>query len=342
MSAKKKIVLGIIGCGGRIGRVHTKNIVSNFPSVKLKLFCDTNVKGTKEWAKSLGIKDITANYKEILEDSEINTVLICSPAPTHVDYIIKAADAGKDIFCEKPIDLDPKKIRKALEVVKKNDVKLQIGFMKRFDRNYMKLKESINSGKVGKLYLIKLSSRDPCVAPLEYLKSSGGIFLDMTCHDFDLVRYLTGNEIEEVFTFGSVLIDPNIGKIGDFDTVVVSLKFRNGTLGIIDNSRETNYGYDQRVEIFGSKGCISVDNPKLNQISFSAEEKIIIDNPNYWFFERYSNAYIEEMRYFFKAIQNNTEPLVTGVDALKAVLIGLAVQKSAKENKTIEVEYSMD
>ncbi len=340
MNSDKKIVIGIFG-GGRIGKIHARNILFNFPEVKLKYIYDINIKEVKKWADVLKIDKVTQDFNEILKDDEVNTIFICTPTPTHIDYIIKSAKTGKDIFCEKPIDLLPDKVNEALKVVNKNKVKLQVGFMKRFDINYMRLKELIDKGEVGRPYLIKMTSRDPFFPPIDYLESSGGIFLDMTCHDFDLLRYLTGNEVEEVSAIGQALIEPRIEKFGDSDIVLINLKLEDGTLALIENSRKTNYGYDQRIEVFGSKACMIAENPGLNQISYRKEEKIINENPNYWFLERYSKAYMEEVKYFFKALRNDQTPLVTGLDSLKTILIGLAAMKSKNEKRSIKVNYNI-
>ncbi|GAF84129.1 unnamed protein product [marine sediment metagenome] len=340
MNNNKKIVIGIIG-GGRIGKIHAMNILYNFPEVKLKYVYDINIKEVKKWADVLKIDEVTQDLNKILKDKEVNTIFICTPTPTHVDYIIEFANTGKDIFCEKPIDLLPDKINEALKVVNKNKVKLQVGFMKRFDRNYMRLKELIDEGEVGRPYLIKMTSRDPFFPPIDYLKSSGGIFLDMTCHDFDLLRYLAGDEVEEIFAIGEALIEPRIENFGDSDIVLVNLKLKDGIMALIENSRKTNYGYDQRIEVFGSKACMIVENPGLNQISYRKEEKIINENPNYWFLERYSDAYVEEVKYFFEALRNDQAPLVTGLDSLKTILIGLAAIKSKKEKRSIKVNYDI-
>ena len=193
MNNEKKIILGILGCGGRIGKLHTKNIIYNFPHVTIKTIHDISIEDIQTWAYSLGIKNITNNSSDIFEDEEINSVLICSPTPTHVDYIISAANAKKDIFCEKPIDLNPERINIALDVVKKSGTIFQVGFMKRFDKTYSSMKKMVAEGKIGKQYIIKITSRDPYLPPLSYVKTSGGIFLDMSCHDFDLLRFLTGS-----------------------------------------------------------------------------------------------------------------------------------------------------
>ena len=286
----------------------------------------------------MDIENITDDYKVILNDPEINGVLICSSAPTHVDYITQAANAKKNIFCEKPIDLDPVKIKSALDIVEKNGIVFQVDFMKRFDRTFLTMKNMVEEGKIGKQYIIKITSRDPYLPPLDYIKTSGGIFLDMTCHDFDLLRFLTGSEIEEVFAVGEVMIDPAIKESDDFDTAIINLKLKNGSLGLIENSEKTNFGYDQRVEMFGSGGCLSAGNPLMTRINLKSGNDICIDNQHYWFMERYKDAYIEEFRSFFKSIQENKESIVGGIDGLKAIQIGLAAKQSAKEGKFVKVE----
>jgi len=330
----EKIVLGIIGCG-RIGRLHTNNIIYNFPEVTIKTIQDIEVGSLMNWAKDLGIKNITANSNDIFSDNDINCVLICSPTPTHIDYIIAAANTKKDIFCEKPIDLDPKKTNVAIDSVKRNGVTLQVGFMKRFDKTYSLMKKMVSEGKIGKQYIIKITSRDPYLPPLNYIKTSGGIFLDMTCHDFDLLRFLTGSEVEEVFVMGDVFIDPSIRQYNDFDMVIVNVRMANGSLGVIENCRKTNFGYDQRIEMFGSYGSVYADNPLVTTISLKSDNIIEIDNQTYWFMERYKDAYIEQFRSFFNSVKNNKPPLVNGVDCLKAILIGIAAKKSAKESKPV-------
>lgn len=337
MNNGKKIILGVIGCGGRIGRLHTKNIIYNFPHVTIKTIQDIATESLKDWANDLGINNITADCDDIFNDNEINCVLICSPTPTHVDYIISAANAKKDIFCEKPIDLDPERINIALDVVKKSGIIFQVGFMKRFDKTYSSMMRMVAEGKIGKQYIIKITSRDPYLPPLSYVKTSGGIFLDMSCHDFDLLRYLTGSEVEEVFAIGDVLIDPAIKQYDDYDMVVVNVKLANGSLGVIENCRKTNYGYDQRIEMFGSLGSISADNPLITSISLKSDNTIAIDNQHYWFMERYEDAYIEQFGAFFDSVKNNKPPLVGGVDGLKAILIGIAAKKSVKEGKPVRL-----
>ncbi|MHB1254532.1 MAG: inositol 2-dehydrogenase [Candidatus Humimicrobiaceae bacterium] len=338
MNQKDKIKIGIIGGGGLIGKFHTKNIADNFHDVKIKTVHDIKINEIKKWAYDLGIDNITDDHNEIINDPEINCILICSPTPTHVDYIIQAANAKKNIFCEKPIDLDPKKIIPALNVVKKNGIVFQVGFMKRFDRTFLSMKNMVKEGKIGSQYITKITSRDPILSPLDYIKTCGGIFLDMTCHDFDLLRFLTGSEVKEVFAIGETMIEPAIKEFDDFDTTIINLKLKNGSLGLIENTEKTNFGYDQRVEMFGSGGCLSADNPLMTSISLKAGNDICIDNQHYWFMERYKDAYVEEFKSFFESIRQNKESAVGGIDGLKAIQIGLAAKQSAKERRFIEVE----
>ena len=333
-----KLKIGIIGAG-RIGRLHAENIVSNFRYVEVKSIADIFADKIKDWANELGIKNVYADYKDVINDPEIDAVLICSSTDTHAKFIIESAKAGKHIFCEKPIDLDPEKIKEALEVVKQEGVKLQVGFNRRFDANFKSLRDAVMQGKIGDPHIIKITSRDPAPPPIDYVKVSGGIFLDMTIHDFDMVRFLSGSEVEEVYTQAAVLVDPAIGEAGDVDTAIITLKMKNGALAVIDNSRKAVYGYDQRAEVFGSRGCVCIENEVSNSMVLSSADGVYSEKPKYFFLERYKEAYIEEIRQFFDCILRDTEPPVTGDDGLKPVLIGLAAWKSFKEGRPVKVEY---
>jgi myo-inositol 2-dehydrogenase / D-chiro-inositol 1-dehydrogenase len=329
--------IGLIGTG-RIGKLHAELLTYHIPEVEIKTAADLYLKEVKDWAKQLNISNLTTDYTEILNDGEIEAVLICSSTDSHAQLITEAAKAGKHIFCEKPIDFDVEKIKQALNAVKKAGVKLQIGFNRRFDHNHKKIRELVESGKVGDVQIVKITSRDPAPPPIEYLKTSGGIFLDMTIHDFDMARYLSMSEIVEVFAQGAVLIDPAIGQIGDIDTAIITLIFENGALGVIDNSRQAVYGYDQRVEVFGSKGYANVENDVPSSAKLSTSEGVISDKPQYFFLERYKMSFIEELRGFVDAIIEDKEPLVTGNDGLQPVLVGMAALKSLKEKRTVRIE----
>lgn len=332
-----KLKIGIIGAG-RIGKLHAENIVNNFRDIEIKAIADIYTDKIEDWAKSIGIKNIYKDYHEIINDEEIDAILICSSTNTHSMIIIEAANAGKNIFCEKPIDFHINKIKEVLKAVEEAGVKLQIGFNRRFDHNFKKVRQLVKSGKIGDCHIIKVTSRDPQPPPIEYVKVSGGIFVDMTIHDFDMVRYLTGSDVEEVYTNATVLVDPLIGETGDVDTAIISLKFKNGAIGVIDNSRRAAYGYDQRVEVFGSLGAVTVNNDTDTTAILHTKEGIVSEKPKYFFLERYKDSFISELREFFDAIINDTDTQVTGMDGLKPVLIGMAAKKSYEENRPVRIE----
>ncbi|WHH61004.1 inositol 2-dehydrogenase [Petroclostridium sp. X23] len=333
----KKLKVGVIGAG-RIGKVHTQSITYHIPEAEIKTIADVYIDNAKDWANSMGIQNTTNDYHDILNDPEIDAVLICSSTDTHSRITIEAAQAGKHIFCEKPIDFDLDRIHAALAAVKEAGVKFQVGFNRRFDHNFKQVHDLIKAGKVGVPHIIKITSRDPAPPPVEYVKVSGGMFLDMTIHDFDMVRYLSGSEVEEVYAQGAVLVDPAIGEAGDIDTAVITLKFKNGAIGVIDNSRQAVYGYDQRVEVFGSAGCINVSNDTPSSAVLSTAEGVIGEKPKYFFLERYMDSFAQEMKEFFDAIVNGKETPVTGIDGLKPVLIGLAAKKSLEEGRPVKIE----
>ena len=265
------------------------------------------------------------------------SVAICSSTDTHAQMMIEAAAHGKHIFCEKPIALDLGLIAKALEAVRNSGVKLQIGFNRRFDSNHLKIWKLIREGKIGDPHILRITSRDPAPPPIGYVKLSGGIFLDMMIHDFDMARYLIGSEVEEVFTLAAVRIDPAIGKVGDLDTAVVSLKFDNGVIGTIDNSRKAVYGYDQRVEVFGSKGMVQTENKTPTSARVSGPEGVITDLPLYFFLERYTDSFVLEMREFIQCVVDGTEPTATGIDGEMSVKIGKAARLSYDEHRPVKV-----
>ena len=329
--------LGLIGAG-RIGKLHGEIVTYNLPGVEIKTVADIYADQAKAWAERLKIAHLTTDYKDILRDPDIDAVLICSSTDTHARMIIEAADAGKHIFCEKPIDFNIDRIREALAAAESARVKLQIGFNRRFDHNFRKVRQLVEQGSIGDVHILKITSRDPAPPPIEYVKVSGGIFLDMAIHDFDMARYLCGSEVDTVFARGAVLIDPEIGKLGDVDTAITTLTFKNGALGVIDNSRRAVYGYDQRVEVFGSKGYVDVKNDFPNSASLSTAEGVISEKPHYFFLERYKTSYIEELKAFTEAVLRDEAPPVTGNDGLQPVLMGLSARKSLEENRPVAIQ----
>lgn len=334
----EKIKVGLIGTG-RIGKLHAENIVGNlYEYAELKSVADVCFDGAKELAKKLNIKNAYKDYQDILCDREIDAVIICSSTNTHCQIIIDSANSGKDIFCEKPIDLSVDKIKDALNVVDKKGVKLQIGFNRRFDHNFKKIYDMVRRGDIGDVQVLKITSRDPAPPSIDYIKVSGGIFLDMAIHDFDMLRYISGSEADEVFATGSVMIDPAIGKAGDIDTAVTTVKMKSGVLCIVDNSRRSVYGYDQRLEVFGSKGCLVADNNTPTNVKHYNDVSVSSDKPYYFFLERYKNAYINELSEFFDSIHNDKKPLVSGIDGLKSTYIALAAKESLMKGDKIKVK----
>ncbi len=279
----------------------------------------------------------TADYRELLAGPEVDAVAICSSTDTHARIIQEAAAAGKHIFCEKPIDYELTRIRAALAAVDKAGVKLQIGFNRRFDPSFAKVRELVASGAVGQPHVIRITSRDPDPPPLEYIKVSGGVFLDMTIHDFDMVRFLSGSEAEEVYAIGDALVDPAIRDAGDVDTAIVTMRLKSGALATIDNSRTAVYGYDQRIEVFGSKGSASAGNRTPDAHVLMDTTGVHEAKPHHFFLERYAEAYVIEMRAFVEAVLKNQTPPVAGLDGLQPVVMGLAAIRSLREGRPVKL-----
>jgi myo-inositol 2-dehydrogenase/D-chiro-inositol 1-dehydrogenase len=333
---KDQVNIGVIGAG-MIGRVHSENLAFRIPQANLTVIADINEQAARATAARCRSASATKDYKEILGDPEIDAVVICSSTDTHARIIAEAAQAGKHIFCEKPIDFSLAKIDGALAQVEKAGVKLQIGFNRRFDSNFARVRQAVASGEIGEPHLLHIVSRDPEPPTPEYVKTSGGIFMDMTIHDFDMASFLIGSEVEEVFVYGGVRIDPEIGKAGDLDTVLILLKFADGTLGTIDNSEKAAYGYDQRVEVFGSKGAIQIGNNYPNSAVVSSGESIYHDRPLYFFVERYVDSYIAEMRSFIEAVSEDRPTQVSGHAGRVPVVMALAAHKSYAENRPVRL-----
>jgi myo-inositol 2-dehydrogenase / D-chiro-inositol 1-dehydrogenase len=332
----KKLKIGVIGTG-RIGKVHIATLVQSVPQAEVKAIADINLKRAEEVAKFFGISSVFDSHKDIINDPEIEAVIICSSTDTHARYIVEASKAGKHIFCEKPVDLSLEVIKGALDAVKATGVKLMVGFNRRFDPNFLKIKQLVTEGKIGEPHILKITSRDPAPPPAEYSAVSGGMFMDMTIHDFDMARYITGSEVTEVFANAAVMVDPEIGKAGDVDTAIINLTFANGALGVIDNSRKAVYGYDQRVEIFGSRGMISADNNYPENHRYYASDGIHSSLPLNFFMERYLESYSNEMKMFCDAIINNLPLPVGGNDGLVSVAVAMAAKKSYLEHRPVKL-----
>jgi len=331
------VTVGIIGAG-RIGKVHTESICNYVRNARIKTVADPYMsEETRQWLLSMGVEGTTLEYHDILNDPEIDAVLICSSTNTHSIISLEAIAAGKHVFCEKPIDHDLAKIMQVVEALKGSNVKFQVGFNRRFDHNFAAVKRCVVDGKVGDVHLVKITSRDPAPPSAEYAAVSGGMFLDMTIHDFDMVRFLTGCDAEEIYVQAAVLVDPAIGEAGDVDTAIITLKMENGAIAMIDNSRRAAYGYDQRAEVFGSNGMAATSNDTQSTVVLSNADGVTAEKPLYFFLERYMQSFATEIKCFIDAIENDTETMVTVEDGLKPVLMGLAAKKSVQEHRPVKL-----
>ena len=333
----ESLKIGLIGAG-RIGLLHAGHLTSRIPAAELVMVADVFLEAARECAESHAIPSYEQDYHAVLEHPDIQAVVICTSTDTHARIIEDAAQAGKHIFCEKPIDHNLAKIDLALAAVENAGVKFQVGFNRRFDANFVRVRKSVTSGEIGTPHLMHIISRDPGPPPISYIKVSGGIFLDMSIHDFDMARFLIGDEVESVYTAAAVRVDPEIGKAGDLDTALIVLQFKGGTIATIDNSRKAVYGYDQRVEILGSAGAIATGNCFPNQAIISTATEIRRDLPLNFFMERYTESFISEMQAFVQAVQQNKPPQVNGTDGRLAVLIALAARKSYDERRPVRLE----
>ncbi len=333
----EQIHFGIIGAG-RIGRVHAETLAFRMPEAKILAVTDINCEAAKALAAHCGIPKVAHTADEILADPAIDAVLICSSTDTHAELIVKAAQAGKHIFCEKPIAFRLQKIDAALAAVKAAGVQLQIGFNRRFDANFARVRHAVASGEIGKPSMMHIISRDPAPPPISYVKVSGGIFMDMTIHDFDMARFLIGDEVEEIYTAAGVMVDPEIGKAGDLDTALILMRFRNGVIGTIDNSRKAVYGYDQRVEVLGSAGKIETGNCYPNQAVVSNAGTVHRDLPLNFFMERYTESFALELKSFTQAVLQGKPTPVTGIDGRIPVVMALAARKSYDEHRPVRLE----
>ncbi|ANY69299.1 inositol 2-dehydrogenase [Paenibacillus sp. BIHB 4019] len=332
----QKIKIGIIGAG-RIGKIHADNLL-RLPQVEIAAISDLFANAELEaWAAERGIATVTKDSAALIADPAIDAIFICSSTDTHVPLIKQAAEAGKHIFCEKPVSMTLSQTEEAVEAVEKAGVKLQIGFNRRFDHNFKRIREHVEQGTIGETHIIKITSRDPNPPHKDYIKVSGGIFMDMMIHDFDMARFLAGSEVEEVFAQGNVLIDPVFAECDDLDTAIVTLRFQNGALGVIDNSRQAVYGYDQRVEVFGSKGSAAATNDHPNTAEISTAEGIVRDKPLHFFLERYNAAYVEETQLFIEALLLDKKVKVDGHDALQAERIARAAKLSVKLRRPVKL-----
>ncbi len=321
---------------GRIGKIHLKNLVRNFSEIRVVAAMDV-FDESKAIADEFNVPVFVKTFDELLAVPDLDAVVICSPTDTHADYVVKAARAGKQIFCEKPLDLSLERVQEVLGVVKETGVSLMLGFNRRFDPEFKKIKALVESDAVGDPQIIKITSRDPGPPPISYIKVSGGMFLDMTIHDFDMARYISGKKVKEVFAKATVKVDPEIGQAGDVDTAVITLTFEDDSMAVIDNCRKAAYGYDQRLEVFGSKGMVQAENNFPNNHKLYTETGVSGDLPLHFFLERYDASYNQEIREFIDALVSGSAMPVDGEDGLISIAMGLAAKKSLEENRPVQM-----
>ncbi|MCD7827549.1 MAG: inositol 2-dehydrogenase [Clostridiales bacterium] len=331
------IKIGIIGAG-RIGKVHLKSITNNVPNAVVKAMADPFMnEETENYVKSFGVEKITKDYKDILSDPEIDAVMVCSSTDTHAAISVEAIKAGKHVFCEKPVDHSIEKIQAVADALEGTNLKFQVGFNRRFDHNFAALRKAVDDGRIGDPHIVKITSRDPEPPNPAYIKVSGGMFLDMTIHDFDMATFLVNSDVDEVYVQAAVLVDPAIGEQGDVDTAIITLKMANGALCVIDNSRRAAYGYDQRAEVFGSKGMVTDWNDTVSSAIVLDENGLNGEKPLFFFLERYMQSFTAEVCQFADAIENDTEVPVGIHAGMQSVKIALAAKKSLEEHRPVKL-----
>lgn len=332
-SKKKKLVL--LGAG-RIGRVHADNILRS-ERADLVWVVDRHRPSAEDLAALTGAK-ASADPAAVLDEEDLDGVLIASSTDTHVELIELCAARGLPIFCEKPVDLDIDKVERCLAAVRDKRVPLMMGFNRRFDPSFRALKQRLDDGEIGKLEVLRITSRDPAPPPLSYAKVSGGLFRDMMIHDFDTARWLLGEEPVELFATGSCLVDPAIGELGDVDTAVVVLKTASGRVCTIDNSRRAVYGYDQRLEVLGAEGMLLADNPLPTTVRRAGKDDVKSDKPPFFFLERYEDAYRAELDAFLDVLTEGAAPPVTGEDGRRALLLANAANESLAKKAAVMLD----
>ena len=329
------INVGLIGLG-RIGKMHAKNIYEKLPLLNLKSIADP--KPDLEFIQNLGGTTSHEDAQEIISDKNIDDVIISSPTPTHFNLIKKCLRNNKHVFCEKPISFSENEINEIIELMVIQKSFVQVGLNRRFDEEFILLKEKIKEGLIGKTQIIHITNHDNTIPRFKFLKSSGGMLFDLCIHDFDMLTFLTGKKIKEIYVNGSVFIEPRLKDINDIDNAIISLELTNGVLCTIDSSRQTHFGYDQRIEVFGSKGMISIDNKPNQLFLLSDESRTIKSKIKKSFAERYESSYVHELEHFYKCVISNKSPIVGPKNILDAIHIATAGTKSLELNRPVMVE----
>lgn len=327
------VKMGIFGLG-RMGRIHLENLCTRIAGAELIAAMNPSEAGRK-FAERFNIPLVTDDADQLFNHPDIDALVICSPTDNHADYVTRAARAGKAIFCEKPLDLSLEKVKATLQVVRDANVPLMLAFNQRLDPNFAAVKEQISEGRIGNLQSVHIVSRDPGPPPIGFVKRSGGLFMDMTIHDFDMANFLVAADPVEVYAKGFNLVDPEIGAVGDIDTAAILITFSNNVTVMIENSRKAVYGYDQRLEVFGSGGMIRTENPLKNTNIYTNESGNHAARNADFFMDRYIDSYFHEMNLFVAALRENKPMPISGEDGLKAMLLATAANISVRENRPV-------
>jgi inositol 2-dehydrogenase len=327
--------VGVVGLG-RMGRFHAANLAGRIPGARLVRIADAVEDAARKNAARLGGVEWSTRYEDMLEDPEVEAVVVASPTPLHAEMAAAAAAAGKHVFCEKPISLELERTWQVIEAVRAACVKLQVGFQRRFDPDYLAAKEKISEGHIGEVYLFRTTLRDMRSPGFDYIKGSGGFFADVTVHDFDAARWLIG-EITEVSAAGAALSDPGFEEVGDIDNAVITLRFASGALGVIDNSRTAGYGYECSSEILGHRGTLRIDNHRRVAVETLIPGRTCQDYVSD-FVERFADAYRGEMEHFVRVVRGEAEPQPSGTDAAAATVLARAAECSHREGRTVRLK----
>ena len=331
-----KIKFGIVGLG-RIGKIHFENINSFIEGASIAAVSNLNTKN-KKWVEARSDAKIYDHYEKMVRDTKIDAIIISSPTSYHIEHIKIALKAGKAIFCEKPVDLSFRKVKLIKDLIKDSNVPFMVGFNRRYDKSVQKLKNYIKKGTIGLPQIIRITSRDPAPPDIHYLKTSGGLFLDMAIHDFDMACFLNLNSVKSVYSTGSVFGDKQIKNFGDIDTAVTTLNFENGSIATIDNSRKASYGYDQRIEVFGDLGVCATNNQLPDNHFIADENGIHTPRPIGFFLERYADSYRSIIKEFISSLAEKRE-IPNGINAgLNSLKISLAAKKSLKEKRVVYLD----
>jgi myo-inositol 2-dehydrogenase / D-chiro-inositol 1-dehydrogenase len=328
--------VGVIGVG-RIGSTHARLLAGEVPGAHVAAVNDARPEAARALGAELGVRTLPT-AEELLASPDVDAVAICSSTDSHAALLLAAAETGKPVFCEKPVSLDLEDMDRALDAIEEAGVPFQIGFNRRFDPSHASVRAAVTDGSVGEPHLVRITSRDPEPPPLPYVLVSGGIFLDMTIHDFDMARFVTGSEVTDVFARGALRMQESYARAHDVDTAVVTLTHESGCLTVIDNSRQAVYGYDQRVEVLGSRGMAASENPFAHSGLVRTAEGTRRPMPQAFFFERYRESYIAQWTAFVEAVAGDMRPPVTTRDARAPLVIGLTARRSLDEGRPVRVE----